>query len=33
MFASTRGELIFGLKNEKSKVRPGEGVTIQNLFG
>lgn len=33
MFASTRGELIFGLKNEKSKVRPGTGITIQNLFG
>ncbi|QIK66080.1 Flp pilus assembly protein CpaB [Nocardioides sp. HDW12B] len=33
MFASTRGELVFGLKNEKSKVRPGQGVTIQNLFG
>lgn len=32
MFASTRGELILALKSDDSKVRPGTGVTVQNLF-
>ncbi len=32
MFASTHGELSFGLLNDKSKVKAGPGVTTQNLF-
>lgn len=32
MFASTHGELSFGLLNQKSKVKPDSGVTNQNLF-
>jgi pilus assembly protein CpaB len=33
LFASTHGELSFGLLDDKSKVAPGDGVTAQNLFG
>jgi len=33
LFASTHGELSFGLLNDKSKVAPGAGVTLTNLFG
>lgn len=33
MFAATHGELSFGLLNDESKVKPGPGVTQQNLFG
>ena len=33
IFASTHGELSFGLLTEKSKVEPGLGVTQANLFG
>lgn len=32
IFAATRGELTFGLLNDDSKIRPGEGVTLSNLF-
>jgi pilus assembly protein CpaB len=32
MYASAHGELSFGLLNDKSKVKPGPGVTIDNLF-
>lgn len=32
LFASTTGELSFGLLDAKSKVRPGPGVTQSNLF-
>jgi len=32
MFASTHGELSFGLLNDKSKVKAGPGVTSSNLF-
>ena len=32
MYASTHGELTFGLLNDKSKVAPGAGVTQANLF-
>jgi pilus assembly protein CpaB len=32
MYASTHGELSFGLLNEKSKVKPDQGVGSQNLF-
>jgi pilus assembly protein CpaB len=32
MFASTHGELTFGLLNDTSKVTPGPGVTSTNLF-
>ena len=32
MFASTQGELTFGLLNDKSKVAPAAGVTAKNLF-
>lgn len=32
VYASTHGELSVGLLNDKSKVRPGPGVTQQNLF-
>jgi pilus assembly protein CpaB len=32
MYASSHGELTFGLLNAKSKVTPGSGVTSQNLF-
>ncbi len=32
MFASTHGELTFGLLNEKSKIKSGPGVTTTNLF-
>ena len=32
MYASTHGELSFGLLNDKSKVAPGPGVTQTNLF-
>lgn len=33
MYASTHGELSFGLRNDTSKVAPGPGITEQNLFG
>lgn len=33
MFASSHGELSFGLLNDQSKVRPSPGVTQANLFG
>lgn len=33
MYASTQGELSFGLLNDKSKVKAGPGVTIENLYG
>ena len=33
IFASTHGELSFGLLTQKSKVEPGPGVTQANLFG
>lgn len=33
LYASTHGELSFGLLNDRSKVRQGPGVTQQNLFG
>ncbi len=33
MFASTHGELSFGLLNDQSKVRPSPGVSQANLFG
>jgi pilus assembly protein CpaB len=33
LYASTHGELSFGLLNEKSKVQPGPGVNETNLFG
>ncbi len=33
MYASTHGELSFGLLNDKSKVTPSTGVTQTNLFG
>ena len=33
MFAASHGELTFGLLNDKSKVKPGPGVTAKNLFG
>jgi pilus assembly protein CpaB len=33
LFASTHGELSFGLLNDRSKVRPTVGVSQQNLFG
>lgn len=32
MFASTHGELSFGLLNDKSKVKAGPGVTSSTLF-
>ena len=32
LFASTQGELSFGLLDDKSKVKPGPGVTLRNLF-
>ena len=32
MFASTHGELSFGLLNDKSKVQPDAGTTQANLF-
>ena len=32
IYASTRGELSFGLRNDTSKVEPGPGVTQANLF-
>jgi pilus assembly protein CpaB len=32
-FATSRGELSFGLLNDKTKVDPGPGVQTQNLFG
>ena len=33
IYASTHGELSFGLLTETSKVQPGPGVTQANLFG
>jgi pilus assembly protein CpaB len=33
LFASTHGELSFGLRTHSSKVKPGAGVTAANLFG
>jgi pilus assembly protein CpaB len=33
LFASTHGELAFGLRTKDSKVKPGAGVTVGNLFG
>jgi pilus assembly protein CpaB len=32
MFAATHGEVSFGLLNDDSKVKPGPGITQQNLF-
>jgi pilus assembly protein CpaB len=32
MFATTHGELSFGLLSDKSQVKTGPGVTTQNLF-
>ena len=32
LFASTHGELAFGLRTDASKVRPSTGVTAANLF-
>lgn len=32
MFASTHGDLTFGLLNDKSRIARGSGVTSQNLF-
>jgi len=32
LFASTHGDLSFGLLNDSSKVSPGPGVTAANLF-
>ncbi len=32
LFASTHGDLSFGLRNQSSKVEPGPGVTEANLF-
>ena len=32
LFASTHGELSFGLLDEDSKVKPGPGVSLSNLF-
>jgi pilus assembly protein CpaB len=32
VFASQQGQVFFGLRNDKSKVAPGPGVTIGNLF-
>lgn len=32
LYASTHGELSFGLLDEDSKVKPGPGVTLSNLF-
>ena len=32
ILAAKVGELSFGLLDEKSKVKPGRGVTVQNLF-
>ncbi|MEP7091019.1 MAG: Flp pilus assembly protein CpaB [Nocardioidaceae bacterium] len=32
IFASTHGDLTFGLLNDKSKVTPGPGVSATNLF-
>ncbi|MGN6131895.1 MAG: Flp pilus assembly protein CpaB [Nocardioidaceae bacterium] len=32
MYATNHGELSFGLLNDKSKVKPGPGVSSQNLF-
>lgn len=33
MFASTNGELAFGLINEESEIKPGPGANASNLFG
>jgi pilus assembly protein CpaB len=33
LYASTHGELSFGLLDEDSKVKPGPGVSLSNLFG
>jgi len=33
IYASTHGEIAFGLLNDKSKVKPSPGVTQANLFG
>ncbi len=33
IYASTHGELSFGLRNDTSQVQPGPGVTQENLFG
>ena len=33
LYASTHGEVSFGLLNEKSKVKPTAGTTQTNLFG
>jgi pilus assembly protein CpaB len=32
LYAASHGEVSFGLLDEKSRIRPGDGVTIQNLF-
>lgn len=33
MYATTHGELSFGLLDEDSKVKPTQGVSLRNLFG
>lgn len=33
LYATTKGELSFGLLNEKSVVQPDLGVSDENLFG
>lgn len=33
IFASRNGELVLGLVNDKSQIRAGRGVGLQNLFG
>ncbi len=33
IFASTQGAMYLGLLNDKSVIRPGNGVTAQNVFG
>jgi pilus assembly protein CpaB len=32
IFASTQGAMYLGLLNDKSQIRPGSGVTAQNVF-
>jgi pilus assembly protein CpaB len=32
VFASQQGQVFFGLRNDKSKVVPGIGITVGNLF-
>ncbi len=32
VFASQQGQVVFGLRNDKSKVAPGPGINLANLF-